>query len=116
MALAIRSIKVLTDSGVDWRFLLNGPRGIPRTAILAELSRLPDPRSIPPAAKAICESLMSTRKAIAMIRRYRLGNREPDFMQLGRSIRKVIRRYRETHPGLNDRDLRDAFDFALKFP
>lgn len=68
-------------------------------AILSALGRIEDEASILEWAKVIAERRLSTRSAVAAIRRARLGRKdEPDFLSLVRSIRIALEAYVDTHP------------------
>jgi hypothetical protein len=87
-------------------WLLDDPRSIPvgggqikKKANISELGKLRDGDSIVMAAREICTMKPGVRRAISMIRRYRLGRPlQPSQVDLAEAILVAIDRYLKRHP------------------
>jgi hypothetical protein len=68
-------------------------------AILSALGRIEDKASILEWAQVIAEEKLSTRAAVAAIRRARLGREDrPDFLDLAGSVERALNAYLSAHP------------------
>jgi hypothetical protein len=86
-----------------------------KETVLAELGRFRDARSIVPAALNICREQMSTRKAVALIRRMRGAAKGPSYADLGMRLYNCILHYYEQYPTLSDQDVAEAIKGAALF-
>lgn len=85
-------------------------------SVWAELGRVADPRVMAAMAKHIHETGMRRKAAIDMVRRSRLGNREPNHLQLIVALRKTLEQFKRRYPTTTREDMENAFAVAVHNP
>jgi hypothetical protein len=83
-----------------------------RPTILIELGKIDDHDAMLAIAERVCELKPGTREAVAMIRNYRLDEREPDTLQLANEIIHTINDYWKRFPKLTQRQILSAIATA----
>jgi hypothetical protein len=87
--------------------------GKPRThkyTILTELGRVADPEVMRALAEHICEQKLPTARAVALVRRARLGDSAPDPDRLVDSLLTVVNDHMARYPYTRDADVLAALD------
>jgi hypothetical protein len=112
MAYLNRAMFALRDDSDRFGWLFP-PTGRWRRSLLAELGRIDDPEEMAAVADMICEHKPTTKKAIKIIRRARLG-REPSasMEELAVALVQTVQNYTADHPGLTGNAIGKAFDIA----
>jgi hypothetical protein len=87
--------------------------GAYRMTILQELRRIEDEGVMKAVARRLCELKPSTREAVAMIRRFRLGRSAPASVnQLVDALAQTIDDYRMRHPQITDAQIHEALQMV----
>lgn len=68
-----------------------------KKSLLSELGRILNRRELVETAERICKLKPKSREGVAMLRRWRLGEKAGDAEELAGAIRRVIARYRVDH-------------------
>jgi hypothetical protein len=97
----------------DPRSIASGGGQIKKRAIISELGKLRDGDSIIMAAREICSMKPGVRRAISMIRRYRLGRPlKPSEVDLAEAILVAVDRYLKRHPETTQAEIVAALEEA----
>jgi hypothetical protein len=110
----IRAIgRISDDPRFEW-LCSDGPtimagKGHMRRTILSELGRIEDAEEREQLALYLCELQPTTREAIAILRRYRIGRPPPGTVDgLADGLRTTLNTYLRTHTELSWDDVREA--------
>lgn len=106
---AIRIIMDAKNPKLNWLYdekAAKAGSGEMQQTILTELGKLEsDPNALLAIAKRLCELKPKTREAVAIIRRFRLGEREPNCLQLTNEIIHTLNDYRKRFPKLTKKQM-----------
>jgi hypothetical protein len=97
----------------DPQSIASGGGQIKKKEIISELGKLRDGDSIIMAAREICRMKPGVRRAISMIRRYRLGRPQtPTTIDLAEAILVAVDRYLKRHPATAEAEIVAALEEA----
>lgn len=85
-------------------------------SVWAELGRLADRGMIVAMAEHILETGMRRKAAVDLVHRFRLGNREPNQLQLIVALRKTLEQFKRRYPTTTREDMENAFAVAVHNP
>jgi hypothetical protein len=101
------------EPSFKWLFDEQANPEIYKRVILSELGRIEDEETMLAVMREVCRDKPTTRDAVLMIRRYRLGRSpEPNCLDLTRVILDAIKSYAATHPSISDQFVLAALENA----